>query len=340
MDRKELIEVIKAVQPGLVKDNIVELADFISFNDNEIVSYNNEISISYPYDTGIVGAVKGDELLKILQAMPDNIKIEKKKDKLVIFKSGKNKIKAELNLLDIQDNTWPEIPEDFEELSSNFNEGLKFCLFSTATDPSMGALNCILIGEHGIVSCDNFRATHYTLELQEKESPKQLLIPLNLAKTLVNYDIKLFAQDEAWLFFEDNFGVIICCKKVEYEYPAKQVYNLFKSNGETITLPEGFQDVLERSEILSQIDMENQKIVKLELTKNKIIISSSGNIGAYKEEQKIDYDNEDITIMINPVHLKQILKQSNEFILTESNINFKTDTFNHVIQLIAEDSND
>ena len=128
MNRKKLIEVIKAIKPGLIRDNVVELAEFISFNDNEIVSYNNEISISYPYDTGIKGAVKGDELLKILQSMPDDIEIVVKKEKLVISKKDKkNKITASLNLLPIQIDIWPEIPEKFEPLPDNIIEGIEFC---------------------------------------------------------------------------------------------------------------------------------------------------------------------------------------------------------------------
>jgi len=164
-----------------------------------------------------------------------------------------------------------------------------------------------------------------------------LIIPLSLAKTLVNYDIINFAQDDNWLFFEDEYGVIICCKKVELDYPSEQVYSLFKSEGELITLPDDFKTALDRSEILSQIDIENQKIVKMELSKNKLVISSGGDIGQYKEEIAIEYDKDELTIMVNPVHMKQILLNCSEFMLTESNINFKTDTFNHVIALIADE---
>jgi len=334
MNRKELIEAIKYIKPGLTRDNVVELAEFISFNDTEIVSYNNEISISYPYDTGLFGAVKGSELLGILQKMPDDITIETKKNKLVITKKGKNKITASLNMLDIQADVWPAIPEEFEALPQNIVEGLKFCLFSVSPDPAMAALNCIQFDEASIVSCDNFRATHFILD---KWTGIEVLIPLSLAKVLVNYNIVNFAQDDSWLFFEDEYGVIICCKKVEYDYPTEQVYGLFKSEGDIINLPEGFQETLERSEILSQVDIENQKIVRLELSKNKLTISSEGDIGSYKEEIKLDYDGEDIIILVNPVHLKQILNSCSEFMLTESNINFKTDTFNHVIALIANE---
>ena len=335
MDRKELIEVIKAIKPGLVRDNVIELAEFISFNDNEIVSFNNEISISYPYESGLKGAVKGDELLKILQAMPDDIDIKTKKDQLVISKKGKkSKMTASLNMLKVQTDTWPDIPEQFEPLPKNIVEGLKFCLFSVSPDPAMGALNCIKFDEASIVSCDNFRATFYNLD---KWTGIEVLIPLNLAKTLVNYDIINFAQDDNWLFFEDEYGVIICCKKVELDYPSEQVYSLFKSEGELITLPDDFKTALDRSEILSQIDIENQKIVKMELSKNKLVISSGGDIGQYKEEIAIEYDKDELTIMVNPVHMKQILLNCSEFMLTESNINFKTDTFNHVIALIADE---
>jgi len=336
MNRKELIEGIKRIKPGLVKDNVIELAEFISFNENEIVSFNNEISISYPYDSGLKGAVKGDELLRILQQLPDDIDIKIKKDKLVITKKGKNKITASLNMLEVQTDTWPEIPEDFEPLPKNIVEGLKFCLFSVSPDPAMGALNCIRIGLDHVISCDNFRATKFILN-SETDMGVSLLIPLSLAKVLVNYDIVNFAQDDNWLFFEDDYGVIICCKKVELDYPAEQVYGLFKSEGELITLPDDFRIALDRSEILSQIDIEKQKIVKLELLKNKIIISSGGDTGSYKEEIAIDYDKDELTIMVNPVHMKQILLNCSEFMLTESNINFKTDTFNHVIALIADE---
>lgn len=335
MDRKELINAIKAIKPGLTRDNIVEQAEFISFNEDEIVSYNNEVSISYPYESGLTGAVKGNELLKILTAMPDGIKITSKKDKLIIAKKDKkNKITASLKLLPVQTDIWPEIPEDFETLPENIVKALKFCMFSTAADPAMGALNSIYIENESVLSCDNFRATQYELD---GIITAPLLIPLKLAKVLVDYPIIKYAQDDSWLYFEDEQGVIICCKKVEYEYPTEQVRGLFNSDGESITLPDDFRTTLDRSEILSQIDIENQKIVKLELLNGKMIISSSGDIGQYKEELAIKYSGQELTIMVNPVHMKQILTDCSEFLLTESNINFKTETFNHVIALIAED---
>lgn len=336
MDRKELIEVIKKIKPGLTKDNAVELSEFISFNDNEIVSYNNEISISYPYDTGLVGAVKGDELLRILQSMPDGIGIKTKGDKLNISKKGKkNKMTASLNMLPVVVDAWPEIPEKFEPLPKNTIEGIKFCLFSVAPNPDMGALNSILVELGNILSCDNFRATQFILD-EDVDIDGQLLIPLPLAKVLVNYDIITYAQDDSWVFFEDKEGVIICCKKIALDYPTKQVYGLFKSKGSKLSLPDDFKTTLERSEILSQVDIENQKIAKLELLKNKIIISSEGSVGQYKEEIAIDYDGKELTILVNPIHMKQILNECSEFILTESNISFRTSSFNHVIALIGE----
>ena len=340
IDRKELIKVIKAIKPGMFKDQTTELSEFISFNKSEIVSYNNMISISYPMDTDIEGAVKGDELLRILEKMPDDITIETKKDQLVISKKEKkSKIKASLNLLPIQTNIWPEIPENFDPLPKDIIKGLKFCMFSVSPDLAMGALNCVLLKHFHVLSCDNFRATKYYLTEDGEyfNDDIGLLIPLNLAKVLVNYDIRSFAQDDSWLFFEDEFGIIICCRKVEYEYPAEQVTELLQSEGKLITLPSGFRSVLDRSEILSQIDIENQKIVNLELKKNKLIISSSGDIGQYSEEMEIDYEGDDLTIMVNPVHMKQILEECSEFMLTESNINFKTESFNHVIALIADE---
>lgn len=333
MERKELIEVIKAIKPGLVKDGIVELADFISFNDNEIVSYNNEVSISYPYDTGIIGAVKGDELLRILQSMPDDISIEKIEDKLVITKKGKkNKIKAELNVMDIQLDTWPEIPEKFDPLPKNIIQGLKFCMFSTSSDLSTGAFSCILIKNARVVSCDNHRATDFILD---SAIETELLIPLKLAKVLINYDIVNYAQNDSWLFFEDEFGIIICCKKVEYDYPIKNVSALFKYKGDLISVPDNFKSILDRSEIFSQVDIENQKIVTLELLKNKIIISSFSEVGNYSEEIELEYTGKELTILVNPVNMKQILEKCTELTLTEKNIRFDTKTFSHVIQLLS-----
>jgi DNA polymerase III sliding clamp (beta) subunit (PCNA family) len=282
----------------------------------------------------LIGAVKGDELLKILQTMPDDIDIKKKKDKLVISKKSKgSNINITLNMMEIQTDIWPEIPEEFIDLPKNFVEGLKFCLFSVAPNANMGALNCILANDSNIISCDDFRGTQFVLDSKLDED---LLIPLNLAKVLINYDIIKYTQDDSWIFFEDEFGIIICCKKVEYEYPVESVNSLFKTKGDLVTLPEDFKTALDRSEIISQINIEYQKIVKLELLSNKLIISSSGDIGNYKEEIKIDYDGKEITIMVNPIHMKQILEECSEFMITKKNVKFQTDTFNHVIALIAE----
>ena len=125
MEKKELIKAIKAIRPGLMKDTNVELSEFINFNDSEIVSCNNIVSISYPYETGLTGAVKGFEFLQILEKMPANIDIRNRKDKLIISKKTEtSKIKFSLNVLEMQQDTWPKMPENFVKLPSNFIEAL------------------------------------------------------------------------------------------------------------------------------------------------------------------------------------------------------------------------
>ena len=69
LDRKELVEILKFLKPGLTEKAIIEHTDHIIFIDDYLITYNDTIAGVYPLQTGIMGAVSAKEFFEIVSKM-------------------------------------------------------------------------------------------------------------------------------------------------------------------------------------------------------------------------------------------------------------------------------
>jgi len=161
MEREKLLRALEAVKLGLSSKSFIEQMDCFIFTGDRVVTYNDEITVTHPLQTGITGAVRAEQLYKLLGKLPDNrIRLKATETELLV---SDGKIKAgiplqteiELPLLDYSKiKGWVKIPE-------GFSEAVKFCLFSCARDITTPQLSCIYINKKGgtVESTDNFRLT-------------------------------------------------------------------------------------------------------------------------------------------------------------------------------------
>ena len=60
IEREELLKVLSAIRPGLAKKDIVEQATHFIFTGQEVLTYNDQICISYPFETDFECSVPAD----------------------------------------------------------------------------------------------------------------------------------------------------------------------------------------------------------------------------------------------------------------------------------------
>ena len=332
MNREELLKAIERVKPGIAKNLTVEQSDFILFDEEYLASYNDEISISLPFTTGLRGGVKEAEFYKLLQKMAGkkfemNLEGDQLQIKCGRTKAGFNFIR-EIQLPDLQldglDDSWQKLPEDFLE-------ALSFCSFSAATDVSKGILTCLRVEGDTMLSCDDLRLTRYRM----KEKIDSILnIPCSAATELIKYGPDEFAADidGAWIHFRNREDLIFSTRTVVGEYP--EVDEFFDVKGSELNLPKTLKDMLERSEIMTGSDSTDGDDVRITIADNWVKCRGEGSAGWVEEKAKVDYSGEKILFYVDPQFLTQIFDRTQAVVVSANKLLFTGDNFEHVIATV------
>ena len=208
IEKEKLIKALEIVKPGLASKEMIEQSTSFAFMGGRVVTYNDEISISHPVeDMDITGAVKADELYKLLG------KLKTKTIQLVI-KNNEIRLKSGKALAGITLQEEIQLPleelGDFGEwfpVPALLMEALHFCMFSASVDMSRPVLTCVHVSDSGFVeSCNNFRLTRY--ELGEESPVGDFLIPVSSVKSLVKYSITQLASGQGWIHFKSKDDTI------------------------------------------------------------------------------------------------------------------------------------
>ena len=127
-------------------------------------------------------------------------------------------------------------------------------------------------------------------------------------------------------YFQYQRGVI------DDDYP-DAIFKTFSVKGKEIELPDGIDKILDRSKELVTAEQDYDKLVEIKFEKNKITCTGTGTIGEYVERIKVDYDEDEMTILAPPVLLMDIVKTNRKITTDGSRLLFKIPGLEHVILL-------
>ena len=144
IDRKEFLNVLTKIKPGLADKSFVEHSEDFIFDNNIVYTNNNEIAVIQNFETKIKGALPAKKFYELISKLKENKISLKEEDNEVLIRCGKTKAGIKIKK-DI-----PSFPVKtdglkFEKLPDNFLEGLKLCSFSVSTDLSKFPLNYLYV---------------------------------------------------------------------------------------------------------------------------------------------------------------------------------------------------
>lgn len=328
IEREKLISVLTKIKPGLARNEIIEQSTHYIFNEDCIFSYNDMITIVYPFESGIIGTVPAEEFYKLLQRFSDDI-LDITQDKQEISIKGEN-IKAGIRLEDQIKIEMVDVSKIKRWLSlpSNFKEAMGLCLFSASKNMVKPEFSCIYINGDEILSCDNFRASRFILN---KKIFHPLLIPALAVKELIDHDPTRYQIDDNWLHFKNKEESIFSIRIFSGEYP--DISDLFSVEGCEIDLPSNLRDSLDKAQILTRTEFEQDMQVSLKIEPGYVVCRGEGVVGWMEEKIETDYKGSDFEIKINPLFLEQVLSLTSKTVIGDRSILFRGDNFEHVISL-------
>jgi DNA polymerase III sliding clamp (beta) subunit (PCNA family) len=336
INRAKLAEAVAFVLPGVAKKELFTQADKLEIQGGMLVSYNDEISISYNLGLDdedpirrISGAVDGVHLYELLNRITtEKVDIEIADNTFKVNASG-GKIRSSLKLLPL---ALPISEIDFGEdpspLSSGFKEGVTLVAEICATDMSRPVLTCVNVTREFVEGSDGYRVGKVSCE-----NIYEFLIPAQAMLRIADSDITQISMGlkGEWVHFYTDAGLTISSRLSSSRYPdISSVYNV---KGNEFALPEDLLEALERAAVFSYRQHKIDEEVKVRLLAGRIIVDAADDDGTISET--ILWDRKDIKadFSIHPDFFKKALKRGTKCQLSPSSIKFVGDTWQHVIAL-------
>ena len=328
ISKKELINALQVVRPGLAKKELIEQSASIAFVEGAIATYNDEIAVSYPIKgIDFAGAVPGAELMSVLMKSKDEeveigteggeLSIRGAKFKALIRMSER----ITLPLDSLKPGRQKPIPEGF--ISS-----LSLCLFSAGKDLSKPMLTCIHANDDTAESCDNFRLTQARFS-GAVDFP--MLLPAVAVRELVKREAVKYSVADGWAHFKDVGGCLFSCRTFEGEYPDLGPIAELEAPY-PLKFPPDMDGILDRASV-ALLDSDVQE-VKVSVGKGTVTVKSEGDVIRYEESTEMR-SRKEISFSINPLFLRDILTKHSKAEIAEdmSKMRFSSEGFLHVIAL-------
>jgi DNA polymerase III sliding clamp (beta) subunit (PCNA family) len=264
LDRDYLLGKLQITKPGLSSSDLIPVLSHYWFSAGRLTTYNDEIGISIPCKTDIVGAVPG----VLLYAMIDGLASGKPiipslvKDELHL-QSGRSKIKLAMLKADAFVFTFPK-PEPKNHIPVEmgpFVEAIECCLRSADNNahvPEYLGVTMMLEGnEMKLFGTDGQTLAHGTCKLSKPVAKRRAVLSVAFCKQLValakgakNPVIEL-AKDYIMLTFGVSsylFGKLMgkAEKDLDYDYVLKRNYTPAIAK-QAIPIVERFEQILDMS---------------------------------------------------------------------------------------------
>lgn len=327
--RTDFLDALTAARAGLeAKDSVEQSSSFV-FQGGRVYTYDDEVSASHPLALKFEGALNGKKLMELLTKFDkEELKIKAGDGKFII-KSGK----AKATLSYEEDITMPldqlSDPDQWKKIPKGMVKSISFVLLSIGNDPAKPLTSCVHVTENYAESSDNIRITRHFMG---KTIQGDLLIPGVAAKELKDLNPTHYAQSGGWIHFKNAEDTHLSARMMEGEFP--NLSSCFGIKGDSVELPKGLEEVLDRASVLSDDIVDGVTSITIEGQGKTALVTSKGPDGKYEEEIELT-EELNFSFMIPAKLLVAILKHNRTGIFGQNMVLFESEEFKHAVLLLA-----
>lgn len=326
---ENLKKALEIVKPGLASKEIIEQSTSFAFIDGNVVTFNDEISISHPVpELELTGAIRADELYQFLNRTgAKEIKVDLT-DNEIVFKTPKSRaglrLQSEVNL--------PlgeiELAEEFVPLPDGYIPAFKMAMNSTSSDASRPILTCIHLNGGYVEASDNFQLLRHAVT--KAKFPKKL-IPATSVKELVKLKPTHVSYGESWVHFRNANDTLFSCRVLNDAFP--EINPFMDVEGATVQFPKEMPEILDRVRVFTKSEFMADETMEVEFNKNRLTVKGSNDHGWFEERAKVAYTGAPVSFWIAPALLQNILQSYDSCVVGSNKIKFTGEGWQYVAML-------
>jgi len=331
-----MLAALNAVKPGVATKTIIQQMENVLFAGQDIITYNSQICICYPFETDFTASINYKDLLKVVSKIDadefemtlveNEVRIKAPGTKAGLILTMEDDIGKDLDGLIAQlpseENkiAWNKLPDEFMKAAL-------LCIPAASTDMSQGTLTCLYANQTDLICSDNLRVSWYNLA---ESLNAEFFVKATVIKELAQFDFKEFSVSDSWINFRaDNNAVfstrLIRGKSLDY---FKVVFDGF--TGKPITLPEHLGKAIDAASVMAQED--DDRGVWISFKNGKIVCGTQSSRGWIEKELAAEYESEEpLEFMVSAAALQQILSMPLITLVGDKKSYFESGRFKHVL---------
>jgi DNA polymerase III sliding clamp (beta) subunit (PCNA family) len=315
IERETFLSDLNTVKAGLSPREFIEQSSCFVFQDEYVMTFNDEVACRKKIGLDITGAIQAASLLAILEKMDDPELMVEENDKGELEFKGKRKSFAVTKDAEIflpVDKV--ETPEKWRELPKEFTEAVGLVQHCVSTDESRFLLTCIHLHPDYIEACDNLQVMRCQIKTGLKDS---VLVRGTSLAHIVSLGMDKIALTKAWIHFRNQQGLVFSCRRYAEDYPSLD--KVIHCKGHPMVIPKGLAQASERAAIFA-VDKAGDALVSVTIKEGRIRIVGEGLSGWFKEVKKVNYSGPPMQFFIAPELLKYVSEKYKNAQITEDKL--------------------
>lgn len=321
IDRTELIRILEKIRPGIAKNETMESMTYFYLSGDDIISYNDKISIQYDFKTDFSLFVKASDFYKLLTKIKDKdvtlvadgdcLKVSTASTRITLPTISDNELTERIKSVkeSLATGKWKKLPEDF-------SDKINLCSYTASKMEQEGTLTCVNVKGDVCTSSDNNRISQATI----KGPVDEMLIKASVIKDLIGIDPKGYKITKAWIHFRDKNKCIFSVRRVTGEFPDFSQFMDF--SGTDIELP---SEILDGIDLVSILTDPDDPSVNIKISKGVILLKGKVQNGNIMHRCKIDSKDTELDLTINPAFLKDMVKYNSKITVGQDKARIRTD---------------
>jgi DNA polymerase III sliding clamp (beta) subunit (PCNA family) len=315
VSRDKLLKGLEEVQHGLSKRDIVDQSSCFVFKKGRVHTYNQEVYCSAKtyLPKELEGAVQAEKMIAMLRKMgEESLTLSVTGEALVI--KGKNRETVEFPFQ--KDVLLPfdeiEVPSKWFPINKDFTDAIGIVEQSASQDQSEQIASCVHIHPKFVEASDGRQICRYRLKTGVSGS---FLVRRDSIKFITTIELTEMAETENCLHFRGASGLVVSARLYKDEY--QDMGPALKEEGEMIVLPKSLKDVMEKVEIITQVDKDNN-YASFELEENQITVTGVSTAGKYKKKFKAKYVGKPLKFRVPPKLMIEVLRRHSDVQITKT----------------------
>lgn len=304
--REDLLHKLESVTPGIATREAIEQSSCFVFKGGRVITFNDEVACSNECKIGFEGAVAAKPLLELLKKMvEDVVDISVAGGELLVKgKRRRSGITLEAEIMLPVDSIEP--PTEWAEIGVDFADAINVVQHCAGKDPNNFHLMCIHMTPKYVEACDNYQVVRYKVDTGVTEN---CLIKKDSFRHIVGLGMTEVSVGATWVHYRNPVGLMFSVRRESMDF--ESIDKILKTTGTKTTLPGGISEAVEKAEIFSSENSDNNVVV-IELRTGELRIKGQGASGWYEERKEIKWEGDKFSFSIAPKLLVDVAARTND----------------------------